>query len=375
MHDFWYGLTRPSSISVCGALVVTFVLYALLFWSVNPAFMAAHGNEIFANDDRDYDLFVSNRALQLSLAPSREEKLIVLGASTTRAALLETHLEAALARSGHADIGVYVLCTMKQSLQDALALVEQIPSTTRGTLVLGLTPGMFSVSPQYALQNAQSSRMGFRAEIYDDLLLSESSPRRPPTGIYAYDNASFLLGRLKPALTNLLGQDELQPTDSWYAGRPPLSATRYKAHSARVRENLRLFDQYFDSNLRLLEQLVNHVQTHDNLKLVLFDAPVNPAFARDFDMSAIENRYASSLDHFAGDHEICVIRSAELLDLAPGQFYDWAHLNDTNAIRLLGSRFISAVNPPRQGKPVTNTGINPCLNDDRPSYLAHSPRA
>jgi hypothetical protein len=300
---------------------------------ITPEFMAKKGDALFAEHDYDYDLYSTVKALNLTTAPNYTPKFIILGGSTTRAALLESDITVHLLDSGLANFDIVKLCTQRQSLSQAYKLVDSIPMDTPGIVVLGVSPGMFTSTKAHWISSIDNPRLGIRSESLIHFINRETDFQlRGNSGIYALDNSRFLLGRWRTALSNWLSREPPKSRDSRYSGGETMPEKVFLRHSAKVRELLSHYDTNQADNFLLLREIVGLINNRPQLSLILFEAPINPRFIDEYDMRRLYDSYLEKMAHFTQQQNIPFIRSDELVEFHPSQFYDWAHLSDRKTI-------------------------------------------
>lgn len=330
---FWQGLFKPSGISVTLSLCLAAGVLASLILLVTPKFMAKKGGALFAEHEYDYDLYSTVKALQLTTAPNDTPKLIILGGSTIRAALLESDIADHLRDSGLASFDIVKLCTQQQSLSQAYTLIDSMPNDIPGVVVLGVTPGMFTSTKSRWISSIQNPRLGIRSKnlirFYND---QTDFHFRENYSIYALDNSRFLLGRWHIALSNWFGGASPTSEDSRYRSGEKMREEVFLRHSAKVRESLTNYDTTQTDNFLLLREIVGLVDNRKNLSLILFEAPINPRFIDEYNMRELYDRYLAKMAAFTQEQDVPFIRSDQLVELHPSQFYDWAHLSDRKTI-------------------------------------------
>jgi hypothetical protein len=332
LRQFFVGLTQPSALSavIACTIVVTVTLAYLLV--LDAGFMIRHGDRLFAAHSRDYDTFVTSRALRLQRDPPRDSWVMLLGASTTRAALLEQDLSPALDRALGQPVEFMKLCTSGQLLWESAALLDLVPADTTPVVVLGISPGLFNKRRDGIGDLARHPRMGIRLASLDvETSLAGFEPP-PLTGWYSVDNAGFLLARAGTLARNLLTGHHPRYVDNWYAGRPPIDAAEWSRQRSNLANAYSRYEDNWTVHQNVLQRGLDRLRDRSGARVLLVEAPVNPRMTVDAGMQEVAERHSQRMSEFAARNGIVYLDLNRAVGYQPGDFNDWGHLSNRDAM-------------------------------------------
>lgn len=339
MTQFLAGLLRPSPLAAGLAVALNLVAILIVVGGLTPDAIARESRTRLAMHSRDYDAIATSSILAFARAP-QTPVLLVLGGSTTRASLLEDDLRRLLEES----VGtgrVLKLCTSRQSLWDSIMLAEQLPSRLRGYAIVGVGPSLFSMGDDTLTALGEQPRLGVRSVSFDLARAAGGARVGRRTGIYAIDNASFLLARRVPLAAAALGRSAAPYLDSPYQ---PDSATIDERESIgraeRVAERYASVERSWSANAVLLGQLVSVLQ-QTGLNVVLVETPVNPQFTREWDTDGVRAAHVARMRAFAALRQLPYVVLNEAAALEESDFFDWAHIRTRDGAR----RCVEALRP------------------------------
>jgi hypothetical protein len=344
--SFVDGLVSPSPVAVGIAVLLNALIFSALVLGLTPRFLASKPTGFLAENATDYDAFVTSQILALQAHPIVEPMVIVLGASTTRAALLYKDLSEGLDSRGFHDVRVVKLCTSRQSLWETLALVENLPAGARGVVVLGVGPSLFSMGSDDLTELAHHPRLGIRSKYLDSEFQAHAIPVRNRSANYFFDNAAFLLARLDVLPRTYLRSKRTAYVDSRYVGKGAATTAAWELKGKRVDSRLAHLRENWLQNLGVLERIINLVRSRTNLKVVLVESPLNPRFVAQFDREALVAWHRQGLARFARTQGIPYVVLDQAAGLSADDFFDWAHLSDPAAIKRSADAVLGAVGSP-----------------------------
>lgn len=334
---FVRGLTRPSVVSAATALCVLCAAFVAYCTILGPGFLASDKYRLLMSNPLDTHTLVGHRVL--SRAGSSGANAILLGTSVTIRCIegeapLAERIEARTGRRLRVDD----LATDAQATWEMAALVDRLPPQDGGVLVIGLTPGLLSANPLGDSRNALGSllkwpRFGFTSPAMEAeaRALGVAVPRR--TGIYAIDNAGYILSRRKELLRNLLrgGTDYADPlTAAWYknVNTPEFWAKEIRELpevAAEYRANAAL-------NFDMLDRMVlRALQSHD-FRVVVLESPVNPGWWQDEAGARFYRAYRADLAALAGRLGGTFVQISDRAGLKQSDFVDYeGHLGNAAA--------------------------------------------
>lgn len=340
---FLHGLLRPSPLAIGLAILLNVVTFAVLTVVLTPGFLATHNAGILADGPTDYDAFVTAHTLALQRSETSEPLLVLLGGSTVRASLLESDITEGLRNGGHGDVRLVKLCTSRQSLWETLALAEYLPSGARGVVVIGTGPTLFSLDEQELKDLASHPRLGLRSATLDEEFHRRGLPVGARSGIYFFDNAAYLLPRLHVLLGSWARGRPTRYVDSRYVGMAPARPAVWQSVARRVDARMERIDANQEASQRVLVRVLATIRERTDLRVILVESPVNPRFLTEFGRHGLVARHRQRMREFAREQGVDYLVLGEAVQLPPGDFFDWAHLRDRDAIRRCADAVLRSV--------------------------------
>ncbi|BCS31972.1 hypothetical protein TBR22_A11760 [Luteitalea sp. TBR-22] len=326
------GLTQvtPLGAFVCVTVVLLGVVAFLTL--ATPRVLGRLGRTGLAAHSGDYDAIVTADLHAYLAAPGSELTLVLFGGSTMRASFLEADVVHALHQQGRS-ARLLKLCTSTQSLWETLALAEHLPARMRGVAAVGVGPSLFSKGPELFGELAAVPRLGLRSAVLDQALESRGHRVGPRTGVYAIDNAAFLVARRQALASRLLGLSPVPYVDSRYTGETkPLTPAAWRKIGARVARRYDVMDANWAGNAVVLTRIVRTLEAR-GLRVLLVETPVNPRFEDEFATTATAARHRGRVEALAGDLGVPYLHLVSAARLEPDDFHDWAHLRARHAAR------------------------------------------
>lgn len=337
LTSFLAGLTQPSVLAAGVALATVaalFVAYCLVFGSW---FVASPLYRYLMTDDLDTYTNVTHEVLdrQGDTAPG----IVVLGTSVpVRCVAGETALTALVAAGTGRQIRTHDLATDAQTTWEMLALVDRLPPREGGVLVLGLTTGLMDygtgTGQRSSLQGLiDAPRLGIVSPALDAAARQAGLkvPRR--TGVYALDNAEFILSRRKELVKNLIrgGKTYGEPLSAdWYAhvNRPEF----WQTEIADLPKAEARYAQNAAANFAALEKVVALARAGGTESVVVLVSPVNPGWNAVPEAAGFLARYRADVAAFAARVDATVVQATEDAGLKQSDFVDYeGHLGNAAA--------------------------------------------
>jgi hypothetical protein len=340
MTDFLAGLLRPSPLAAGVAVALTLLAMLAAVGTITADALARASRTRLAIHSEDYDAVATSSVLAFARAPRPSSVLVVLGGSTTRASLLEEDLRRVVEQSVGAGV-VLKLCTSRQSLWDSIILAEQLPPGLSGYAVVGVGPSLFSMGDDTLTALGEQPRLGVRSESFDRARAARGGRVGPRTGIYAIDNAPFLLARRAALVKTVVGRAPTPYVDSVYQAESSVVGARgWKTRAERVAERYPLVERNWAANAALLERLIDTLE-RAGLNVVLVETPVNPRFVEERDGDGIGVMHIGRMRRLADRRRLPYVVLNEAAALDESDFFDWAHLRTRAAAR----RCVEALRP------------------------------
>ena len=357
LSSFAQGLFRPSVTAVCVAastLAVIVTAYVLIF---TTSFMASSRYRYLMADDQDVGLLVTHRVFA---APRDGTPSILHFGDSAAMRCIES--EEGLAGAVRARTGktfrVHDFASAAQSTWVMAALAQEVPPGSGGVLVLEITPDILGVgsraSRQMALQAMlRSPLVGVTSSVWADE--ARRAGLTPPTtsGIYAFDEAAFILPRRKALMRNMLFGPPAygDPLNApWYArvGTPEFHAQERRT----LPKVAHLYDESASENFAVLERMIARARQPGPVHVVIMMAPMNPAWNDDPFGREYFARYRSDLEAFAAKVGGSFASATDLAGLREADFVDLeGHLNNAAARSRCADGMASAIGAAVGGHP------------------------
>jgi hypothetical protein len=182
LREYWSSATRPSLAVLLVVLATTLGIFGAATIGLTQETMAHGAHAFLANVDSDHAAFATGRALKLGLSSSRDLRVVVVGASSTREAMDADDLERTVLEHAGVRVRVDNLATGSQFLVESMALSERIPDGARGVLLIGVGSVRFSAPPESLAVYAEAPRLGIRSDQLDALYREAGIDAPPRTG-------------------------------------------------------------------------------------------------------------------------------------------------------------------------------------------------
>jgi hypothetical protein len=323
-REFRAGLLEPSWTGLLTALGVLLLALALLAAIVDESFVARWGQI-----DGDFDAMTTATALRLRTAPADRPVVVVFGSSQFGVALRRDGLARALARAG-IDADVHKLTTAREPLPDVLALAGAVPDGARGVVVVEVSPLRFAETAREDYGAAVRYRLGLRSAAQDAVLRAAGLDPPARTGIYALDNAGFLLPRRRALLRNVLRRSA---TAHDWALFPPLSeADLHGRLMPLFRQRQSGYWREGEGNRALLGRIVAELRARTALEVLLVEYPLSPALFPDPALERMLAHHAGEMRRLAGATGAIYAGLERQPRFAQAEYRDWVHLGTESAV-------------------------------------------
>lgn len=337
VRDFVQGLFRPSLTAVCTAaatLAAIVVAYALTF---TPSFMASDLYRYLLIDGQDSSTVVTHRVFA---APRDGQPSILYFGDSAGARCIESEdgLADLVRRRTGQTFHVHDFASGAQSTWVVAAVAEQVPPGPGGVVVLAITPEMLGIGSRSA------RRMSLQAMLRSPIVgvtspaIADEARRAgltPPTvsGIYAFDEAGFILPHRKALLHNVLyGPPDIDdPLNApWYARAGTAESNAQQRRSLPL--VARQYDESAFENFGVMERTIARARQAGPVHVVIMMAPMNPGWNDDAAGRAYFARFRADLEGFARKVDGTFASATDVADLRQSDFVDFeGHLNNAAA--------------------------------------------
>ncbi|MCF2906699.1 hypothetical protein L0666_17020 [Octadecabacter sp. CECT 8868] len=329
IKDFVLGLRTPSGLSVCIALATAALSTAVAILAV-PAFMTSPYGVLLADNNRDHHLFVTSELFQLQ--NSDRPVLAIIGASVTGASFGGPEaISSALAATPARDFHVVSLTTGRQSIIEHLLMLEHLPEDVPVYVVLGIGPSRFTFLTEDYLEAFNTSRFGIDSPLYVERTQEVGNVSRAMTGSTGLDHLRFYvprLGEILPNFAQYVRGRTIERNYVQYVGRNN-AAEAYQEHAKGIMARFEgpNMEQVLDGNYQRLRDLLDYVETRDNIRIILMEHPLRPEFVTDFLGQDRQEIHMARVRQIAEDANVPYFDAGTLAQAEDSEFYDWAHIN------------------------------------------------
>ncbi len=329
VEAFWHGATRPSLGAVILAVVIN-VAGVIAMVGFLKTWMMHGGDGYLALHPFDREMFVTSEAMTMAKMGGTQEPIVaILGGSSILALIDARSLEQQLHTRAQPPAVVYKFTTPRQSIWEMVALVDLIPKTARGIVVVeaGLSP--YAYDHEYLAELVSNPHLGVRSDAFDDEVEAAGLTPARRFGNYFLDNYAFFVSRASTWLTRIhrvpmemepmpfLGPDTSPYVQRWGGG----------PYSERIVQ----YASCVEDNVAVLERIVERLKG-TQLKLVLLDSPINPRFVADFNHEPMWREHRQRMHRFADDHGLLFWDVVNEAQITEGDYFDYAHLTSPEAV-------------------------------------------
>lgn len=277
----WSGVAEPSGLALGTFLVALAAMLGLCLWFFSEETLAGPWGRFLPTRVSDVDAFVTVEALRTGLVEPERPRLIVLGTSTVAQAVGSgRELAARLRETTGQDWEVVMLTSPDQPPLDQFALAEralesQGPDSPVAVVALGIGLGRLQWTPAFILDRwDHTRRTGLVSDWADAELVLLGDDPAPRIGLFAFDNARFMLRNGARSMLRLLVQQAVpRRVDQYarvFAGPPPAEVRALLGRQTRAAE------WYVSGYLAQIGRLSGRIATVPNARLVLIEELLSP---------------------------------------------------------------------------------------------------
>ncbi len=266
IRAFYRGLTVPSGLSIVIALAVTAATLTYCCLTIDERWVS-QSSQLFGNSAEDDQDFVTRRALELRTGEPDSPIAILIGVEPVE----DDWKGLDLVDSNGKNAGsTYDLRTASQSVWETLAICDQIPRDTVGSLFLFISPTSLEAGTEVAVELDRHPSFGFRSVSLALELHRQGESIVPFRDVYFLDNYWYLLSRIPTAFSRSIFLDHdlvNRKSLSEEGALPPKGVSPPECHSE---ENLAL-------NLSVLENMLERLRASRLLEMsiILDDRSLN----------------------------------------------------------------------------------------------------
>ena len=318
MISFFKGLIENTFLSVVIAITIAIFIVALPLIFVDEDFFVTNHN-FFAKNSFDDSVFVSANAILLKNSQSNK-KLIILGSSSTRAAInVETILPYIQ------DMELYKLCSSAQTLWEMLVLIEQIPSKSEGIILLSIGPRQLARSNLDLIALKKTPKLLLESDDLNAKFRESNISVKEPSSNYFVENYLFFTPRIKSAIANVF--NGAPQAKSRYTDKPVMNESDWQKTSNRVSQSLIAeLPIHIRDNIELLGKLIEKVRLNTKMKVVIHIPPINPRFEDEHFTDVANQLYQLHLKELAEKYNIPLMGKMKNEYWDKNDFYDWTHI-------------------------------------------------
>ena len=315
-------------VTTLSVVATAFVACAAL---LTPDFLASPRHRYLAWGPGDTQLEVTSNALAAARTSLDGTAVFILGSSGIREAITNCDelREALASRSPHLPLRVFNCASWDQTPIEMTALIEQLPRSFDGVVVLGINPCDIGAGPLQHHRDAAHAfdlRLGFRSDIIDEA--ARSAGVRVPwrTGNCFVDNYRFFLPRLPFLLRNLfLGPPE-ERSHPWTVLTEQIDEAGWHSQAERVQRLMSDYDSRFDETLVYYERMIAELERRGNVRVVLLESPIRPRSIEETIGVEVWDDHVARMQAFAARTGIRYWNLNERAKLRNEDFYDYVHV-------------------------------------------------
>lgn len=325
---FLDGLQSRSLLACLGMLLlVTMQMAALSFFVTEEAVSGIEAGVLMSAPD-DYDAHVTVEALRLKHGQSRNLTVVCTGDSMISEALDDPDRIASQLSELVGPVDFSFLATDLQTLWETVILLDQLPETFRGVVIIPLSPLQVMHGQQRLKKVLASPRMALYSETFDLEVRKAGLSPPPQCGVYFIDHNRFFVAR-----TSVMGKWSIEPValDRHMLTRtdPPWTEATWKRNEAKLRDLVHL--ENMPEMFELLERMLLRLRKREGVQVVLLDLPRHPRTMAIF--GDAEQEYETRLSQLANRLDVPCWSLTQDACIEPEDFHDPAHLGSTDARR------------------------------------------
>lgn len=348
-QDVISGLFKPSGLSAIVACVTALccTLFYLLY--ITPE-RILHLTPELATHDGDDDIFLTSTVLGLKKNTPAGQAVFLLGDSSIRDAVRKELLQKTLFDAG-LDYSVVDLRSGGQTILESLAIVDNIPETSAGIVVLGNSPRRLYLTSRMIDWAQKGSRRGFSSLAVDQYLSEYKHKSSRKTGIYGLDNFWFVVPRLVQNIYDRDKQDfsHVEHRNEGFGVLPEHVLEEMEAsYMSVIKKPYKAYSEDLGAGREVLRRIDRLVGKNQNLSLLMLETPLNPEF---IDIRLGRNFYSEHIidaASFYKENNMLYFNANDLVKFSSTDFIDVVHLSNTAAInrytKIVANKLLAIIN-------------------------------
>ena len=325
--SFISGLTQPSRTALLVIFTVNVFAFCGLCLFITPDLVAGPVHRYLMENPQDSFVPVTAKAFQAQRLKS--PKIVILGDSVTvRCISSEQRLADMISgQLGSAAPAVYNMSADGQVSLEMAALAELLPEEFSGVVVLGIgAPFLSNEMGKLAKDILEVPKIGFSAEVVDNVAKTFGVPVPYRTGNYFVDNWRFFLSRFRFAIRNWVISGPQPYGDafdvSWMnEGKEDLSDQESRDYY--VSEVGRLYGPNRIDNLEVVGKTVEKLKKRGKVSFILLQPPINPFWYSDPWGKEFFEGYTNDLRQFATRYGMSFLSANQAAGLSSADFFDY----------------------------------------------------
>jgi hypothetical protein len=328
--SFWQGFSEPSALAFrvfCLALLATCTL-CMWFFSENT--LAGPMGRYLPRSGLDAEGFATHEALRSGHHTADRPRLIILGTSAIAQSVGDcTAVIDRIHKETGQDWDIVILTTPLQSPTDQFALLDralesQSADGPPALVLLGFGVQRLRWNTAQTLEFSEKPRLGLRSDWADAEVRALGGTPAPKTGIYLWDNLSFVLINGSEALIRLA---TLQPSH-----RIVDQYARGKTHGPNqdnrntIGGEIKAAVPDLPAYLAQIDRLAANIASIPNTQLVLIEEPLSPDLIADQDLAPVRNAFAAAFGDFLADRPLEAWEISTEADLGGNDYFDDLHV-------------------------------------------------
>lgn len=324
----------PRRIVVATAVLVCALPFLFGIAFVTPSYFAKSFHKLVAKSPHDGRVFGYAYASALSLSKPEEAKIVLIGASSMRAAFDKNIMQDEVFNLTGIRTPVYNLAVESQTIIELLSMVEHIPDDSTGTLFVKVSPismtkDYLSADMELALQTKD------RFTLQTPLLAAEMKTLGIrdtwSSGNFFLDNIVYFCSRYKNIAINML-TNKRYDAEHVYINKGQVSQKRWNIRGVGVLQSLSAYQKNKELNFNYLQRLVAYVRQKTKMNIILVEQLYNPRLSQEYISPSFYAGYQRDITSLADSLNISYLDLPAKLKLDAADFYDWTHINSASAI-------------------------------------------
>lgn len=311
---------------------------------VTPSYFATSFHKLVARSVHDVRLFGYADAVALSLDQTKEGKIVLVGASSMRAAFDNDIMEDELLNITGLQIPVYNLAVDGQTIMELISMVEHIPEGSTGKLFVKVSPismtkDYFEASMRLALESPD--RLTLQTPILAQEMKMLGIRDSWTFGNFFLDNIVFFCGRYKNIVLNTLRNKRFD-FKHVYMDKEQVSQDRWNLRGIGVKQSISTYDDNKEANFQYIRSLVAYTRQKTSMEIVLVEQLYNPRLSQEFFTPSFYVGYEQDITNLANSLNVRYLNLPDQLNFDANVFYDWTHINSATAINQASRQLIKA---------------------------------